>query len=111
MRIRDPESFRLWIRDRKIRVRDKHPGSATLGCEGYRILYMSWRRVGGAGSSYEKNTPVIRHEKLKTAQTDVLCEVVVQGGAGIPVQCRICALFERTCSQLHRVIFMQTPDF
>jgi len=40
---------------------------------------MSWRGVGGAGSSYEKNTPVIRHEKLKTAETDVLCEVSVQG--------------------------------
>jgi hypothetical protein len=36
---------------------------------------------GGAGSIYKKNTPVIRHEKLKTAQTDVfhaklVCRVV-----------------------------------
>ncbi len=31
MRIRDPESFWPWIRDGKIRIRDKHPGSATLG--------------------------------------------------------------------------------
>ncbi len=46
---------------------------------------MSWRGVGAAGSIYEKNTPVIRHEKLKTAQTDVLCEVGVQGGAGSQV--------------------------
>jgi hypothetical protein len=29
-RIRDAESFWLWIRDGKIRIRDKHPGSATL---------------------------------------------------------------------------------
>ncbi len=47
---------------------------------------MSWRGAGGTGSMYYKNTPVIRHEKLKTAQTDVLCEVGVQGGAGSPVQ-------------------------
>ena len=30
MRIRDPESFLPWIRDRKIRIRDKHPGSPAL---------------------------------------------------------------------------------
>jgi hypothetical protein len=30
LRIRDPESFGPWIRDGKIRIRDKHPGSATL---------------------------------------------------------------------------------
>ncbi len=30
MRIRDPESFWPWIRDGKIRIRDKHPGSATV---------------------------------------------------------------------------------
>jgi hypothetical protein len=32
MRIRtqDPESFRLWIRDGNIRIRDKHLGPATL---------------------------------------------------------------------------------
>jgi hypothetical protein len=35
----DPESFQPWIWDGNIRIRDKHPGSATLGCEGYRILY------------------------------------------------------------------------
>ncbi len=26
----DPGSFRPWIRDENIRIRDKHPGSATL---------------------------------------------------------------------------------
>jgi hypothetical protein len=30
MRIPDPESVRPWIRDGKIRIRDKLPGSATL---------------------------------------------------------------------------------
>ena len=30
IRIRDPEPFSPWIRDGKIRIRDKHPGSATL---------------------------------------------------------------------------------
>jgi hypothetical protein len=30
IRIRDPESFLSWIRDGKIRIRDKHPGSSTL---------------------------------------------------------------------------------
>ena len=30
IRIRDSESFRPWIRDGKIRIRDKHLGSATL---------------------------------------------------------------------------------
>ncbi len=30
IRIRDPESFWPWIPDGKIRIRDKHPGSATL---------------------------------------------------------------------------------
>ncbi len=30
MRIRDPDYFWPWIRDRKFRIRDKHPGSATL---------------------------------------------------------------------------------
>jgi hypothetical protein len=30
IRLRDPEFFLLWIRDGKKRIRDKHPGSATL---------------------------------------------------------------------------------
>jgi hypothetical protein len=30
IQIRAPESCLSWIRDRKIRIRDKHPGSATL---------------------------------------------------------------------------------
>jgi hypothetical protein len=30
IRIRDPESFGPWIRDGKIQIWDKHPGSATL---------------------------------------------------------------------------------
>jgi hypothetical protein len=30
LRIRDPVPFLPWIRDGKIRIQDKHPGSATL---------------------------------------------------------------------------------
>jgi hypothetical protein len=30
IRIRDPDSFWPWIRDGKIRIRDKHSGYATL---------------------------------------------------------------------------------
>jgi hypothetical protein len=45
--------------------------------------YMSWRGVGGSGSIYEKKTPVIRHEKLKTAQTDVFyAKLVCRVGTG-----------------------------
>jgi hypothetical protein len=31
--IKDPESFSPWIRDGKIQIRDKHPGSVTLRLE------------------------------------------------------------------------------
>ncbi len=32
----DPESFRPWFRVGKIRIRDKHPGSATLHKRGHK---------------------------------------------------------------------------
>jgi hypothetical protein len=30
MRIRDPESLKAWIRDEKLRIRNKYPGSTAL---------------------------------------------------------------------------------
>jgi hypothetical protein len=46
IQIRDPESFRPGIREEKILIRDKHPGSATLcvspGTEG---IIIKWNTV------------------------------------------------------------------
>jgi hypothetical protein len=40
IRIQDPESFSPWIRDGKIWIRNKHPGSAIL----YNLYYKTWKR-------------------------------------------------------------------
>ncbi len=108
IRIRDLESFGPWIRDGKIRIWDKHPGSATLPtvyngfifARIYRYPYWKWTAQHATKSWMGSGSDRFRIFFLPTKKADIHVFVLIQSTGESEATCRMSRLPKSTSSQV-----------